>query len=78
MARFRFHVINDIDVPDDEGQEFDSLAAAHLRAVDYARDLAASAVRLGRLDLSHRIEIEDEKGEMLLTVTFADAVEITR
>jgi hypothetical protein len=48
MPHFRFHVINDIDVPDDEGKDLDNLAAAHLLAIDYARDLASSAVRQGR------------------------------
>lgn len=78
MAKFYFHVINDIDVPDDEGQVFDNLAAAHLRAIDYARDLASAAVRQGRLDLKHRIEIEDDTGKVLATVTFEDAVEVSR
>lgn len=78
MPHFRFHVRNDVDAPDDEGQDLDNLAAAHLKAIDYARDLAASAVRQGRLDLTHRIDVEDDAGELLLTVTFADAVDISR
>ena len=78
MANYRFHVLNDIDAPDEEGQELDNLAAAHLKAIDYARDLASAAVRQGRLDLTHRIDIEDEAGTTLLTVTFADAIEVTR
>ena len=78
MPHYRFHVINDIDAPDDEGQDLDSLAAAHLKAIDYARDLASSAVRQGRLDLKHRIDIEDQAGEVLATVTLADAIDISR
>lgn len=78
MPRFYFHVINDIDAPDQEGQELDTLAAANLKAIDYARDLASAAVRQGRLDLTHRIEIEAEDREILLTVTFADAIEVSR
>lgn len=78
MPRFRFHVINDIDAPDDEGQELANLAAAHLKAVDCARDLASSAVRLGRLDLKHRIDVEDDAGKVLLTVTFGDAIDLAR
>ncbi len=78
MPLYRFHILNDIDVPDDEGLELDNLAAAQLKAVDYARDLAAASVQLGRLDLKHRIDVEDEGGKRLLTVTFADAIEITK
>ncbi|OWK32310.1 DUF6894 family protein [Sphingomonas mucosissima] len=78
MPIYRFHIVNDIDVPAEEGEELANLAAAHLRAIDYARDLAAMAVRQGRLDLAHRIEVEDEQGETLLTVTFGDAVDVSR
>lgn len=77
MARFYFHIINDLDVPDDEGQELANLAAAHLRAIDYARDLASAAVRQGRLDLKHRIDIEDDTGKVLAKVTFADAIDVS-
>ena len=78
MPHFRFHVINDLDVPDEEGQELENLALAHLKAIDYARDLASAAVRQGRLDLKHRIDVEDADGKVLLTVTFADAIEVSR
>jgi hypothetical protein len=37
MPLYRFHVLNDIDAPDEEGQEFSNLAAAHLQAIDYVR-----------------------------------------
>ena len=78
MAHYLFHVINDIDAPDDEGQDLDNLALAHLKAIDYARDLASAAVRQGRLDLSHRIDVEDDQGNVLVTVTFGDAIEIKK
>jgi hypothetical protein len=71
-------VLNDVDAPDDEGAEFPTLADAHLKAIDYARDLAAHAVRQGRLDLKHRIDIEDEAGEVLLSVPFAEAIELSK
>jgi hypothetical protein len=77
MPLFRFHVLNDIDAPDDEGQDLPSLATAHLKAIGYARDLASAAVAQGRLDLEHPIDVEDEGGKVLVTVTFGDAVEVT-
>jgi hypothetical protein len=78
MPRYLFHVLNDIDAPDEEGHELANLAAAHLKAIDFARDLASAAVRLGRLNLTHRIDVENEAGEVLVSVTFAEAVEITK
>lgn len=76
MPSYRFHVFNDIDTPPGDSESFDSLAAAHLKAVSYARALAADSVKLGRLHLGHRIDIEDEGGAVLATVTFADVVDV--
>jgi hypothetical protein len=78
MPQFHFHILNDIDVPDEEGLEFPNLAAAHLKAIEFVRDLASASVRQGRLDLKHRIDIEDDEGAVLLTVTFEDAIEVSK
>lgn len=78
MPIYHFHILNDIDVPDEDGLELDNLAVAHLKAVEFVRDLASHAVRQGRLDLKHRIDIEDNEGKVLLKVTFEEAVEISR
>lgn len=76
MARYHFHIINDIEVADDEGQDLANLALAHLKAIEAARDLGSSSVRLGKLNLKHRIEVKDPDGAVLLTVTFADAIDV--
>ena len=78
MPHYRFHVINDIDAPDEEGADLDSLAMAHLKAIDSARDLASHSVRQGRLDLSHRIDVENDKGDVLVSVTFGEAVKVSK
>ncbi|RSV35787.1 hypothetical protein CA234_19325 [Sphingomonas sp. ABOLE] len=78
MARFYFRIINDIEVPDEQGQELQNLAEAHLKAIQAARDLASHSVRLGRLDLKHQIQVQDDAGTVLLTVTFADAIELSK
>jgi hypothetical protein len=78
MPRYHFHVLNDIDAADEEGSDIDNLAAAHLMAIDFARDLAAAAVRQGRLNLTHRIDVEDDDGKVLVSVTFADAIDISK
>jgi len=76
MPHYFFRIINDIDTEDSEGLELDSLASARHKAVAFARDLAAEAVRLGGVDLNHRIVVEDEAHDPMLTVTFRDAFTI--
>lgn len=77
MARYFFHIMNDIDVVDEEGQELPSLAAARHQALAYARDLASQSVKEGAVNLNHRIVVEDEDHEQLLAVTFREAFTIT-
>jgi hypothetical protein len=43
MPNYRFHVLNDLDAPDEEGTELNNLALAHLKAIDAARELASAA-----------------------------------
>ncbi len=77
MARFFFHVRDDMDVPDDEGAE--------LRDIEVARNLATQSARVlmcetlkesGRISLNHRIDVEDEQGAVVASVPFGDAVSI--
>jgi hypothetical protein len=56
------------DLPDDE--------TARLEAVKGARDMMASELREGQLDLSSFIEVEDDTHKLLFTLTFAEAVKI--
>ena len=77
MPRFYFHLINDIDVPDDEGENFGDLAEARDFAVGQARALiAAATVDEGRIVLHHRIDIEDERHVLLESLHFRDAVTV--
>jgi hypothetical protein len=41
-----------------------------------ARDCMAHDLRSGRLELEHRIDVENEAGEIVHTLQFADAVTI--
>jgi len=77
MARYYFRIINDIEVDDAEGHEFDILANARQYAVACARDLAAHDVRHGAVNLNHRIVVEGDAHEKILMVTFRDAFSIT-
>ena len=76
MPRFYFHVFNDKTSLDDEGQDLPDLEAARAHAVAGARSLMSDELKDGRLVLSHHIAIENEQGELLLDVTFSDAVEV--
>ena len=77
MARYFFHIFNDLVVKDYEGAECASVDAALAIAQRSARHLAADSIlHYGHLVLHHRIEIENEAGERVGTVEFRDAVEI--
>jgi hypothetical protein len=77
MPRFFFHLFDDLDVPDGEGMDLPDHATARARALMEARVMAAQAVRQGRLNLEHRIEVTDERGAIVVTVSFGEAVSIT-
>jgi hypothetical protein len=76
VPRFYFHVYDDVIAQDEEGMELPNLAAARLNAIRGARDLIAEQVRHGHFVLSHWIDVVDEQGEKVLTVTFREAVDI--
>ncbi len=77
MPRFYFHLHNDVDVPDEGGEELPDLAAARAHAISMARFEVAEAAKVGRILLSHRIDVEDEHGAVLATVPFSEAVQVT-
>ena len=77
MPRFYFHLLNDVDAPDDEGKEFPDLDAARQHARRNIRFTAAESLKeQGRVVLSHRIQIEDGGGNVLDTVFFSDVLNI--
>ncbi len=79
MPRYRFNVDNSIGfVADEEGRELPDLAAARAEALKGVRSILAEDVLNGRLDLKGRLEVTDEAGEILATIGFADAVDISR
>ena len=77
MPRFYFHLYNSADVADESGEELPDLEAARAYALSMARfEVSEAAKRDGRVVLSHHIDVEDENGAALATVTFGDAVNI--
>ncbi len=76
VPRYFFHVYDDVIANDEEGAELPNIAAARLNALQGARSLIADQVRRGYFVRSHWIDVVDEQGEKVLTVTFGDAVDI--
>lgn len=76
MPLFFFHIYDDIEFLDDQGMDMADAAAARDAALAGARGMMSEQVRKGRLSLHHRIEVVDEGGGAILTLPFADAVEI--
>ena len=76
MPRFYFHVFNDETSVDEEGRELPDLEAARAQAIADARSLMSDGLKLGRIVLSHHIAVQNEQGELVLNVTFGDAVEV--
>ena len=77
MPRFYFHLRNDMSVNDEEGLELPNIENARARAEQYALDMsAASVLEQRKINLHHRIEVADDKGQTVLTVEFGDVVRI--
>ena len=76
MPRYFFHLYNDEVVMDDEGRELPDLAAAYANATSEARQMMTETVIHGRINFSHWIDVADEVGAVLATVTFRDAVTV--
>jgi hypothetical protein len=77
VPRFYFHLLNDVDAPDEEGTVLSDLADAR----EYARrtvlfTMAETIKETGHLVKSHRIDIEDADGNVLDSVYFRDVVAI--
>jgi hypothetical protein len=77
MPRYFLHIQDSGEViRDEEGMDLPDLAAARDEAIAGARSILADGAKAGILSLSSLIEIEDERGESLMTITFADTVAI--
>lgn len=63
-------------IPDEGGIERNDLAEVQKAAIDGASALIADAVMRGERDYEGRIDVEDEQGGKLLSVTFACPIRI--
>lgn len=76
MPRYYFHLRNEFDAEDEEGLELPDLAAARLSAMEAARELCCADIKQGWLNLDYRIDVANEQGDLVLTVTFREAFDI--
>ena len=76
MQRYFMHLRDPADElldPDGVLMNEDDVASGALEA---ARDCMAHDLRSGRLALNYRIDVQNEAGEIIYTLRFADAVSI--
>ncbi|WP_420822904.1 DUF6894 family protein [Sphingomonas solaris] len=76
MPHYFFHLYNDLTVSDDEGSDLPGIDAAREYAIKSIRGLICEDVHKGCVNLRHRIEVADASGELLLTITYAEVVEV--
>lgn len=76
MPHYYFHVPDDDSTLDEEGLDAADFDSARDMAIQCARDLMCEQLRKGRLNLNHRIDVDGENGERVLSVPFREAVQL--
>jgi hypothetical protein len=77
MPLYFLHVFNRTGCSrDEEGMDLPDLAAARVAAVEGIRSILQDEVGHGMIDFEGRVEIEDEAGAVLATVSYAEAVDL--
>ena len=76
MPRFHLNLYNDVVSVDEEGVDLPDLEAARDAAILNIRDVMKDELVKGHITLGHRVEIADERGTILATVFFRDAVTV--
>lgn len=77
MPTYFLHILEGHDlIADREGMIFPDLQAARDAAIAGARCIISAGAKGGILPLSHQITIQDETGQTLMSIPFADVVAI--
>jgi hypothetical protein len=78
MPLFYLHLCNGQGlVEDEEGADYPTIAAARSAAIKGLRDALAGDIQSGQINIAAFIEIEDAQHAHIMTVHFADAVDIS-
>jgi len=78
MPRYHFHVCNGDGFTENKVvQDFAGPEAARAEAIRIARSIMSDELQSGQMNLASFVEIEEEGGNLLATITFPEAVEIT-
>ena len=75
--RFYFHLHNRVGfVPDQEGRQLRDLDEAREQARREIRSIVSEEAKEGMIDLTGRLEIAGESGEIVDVMGFAEAIEL--
>ena len=78
MARYHFHLHECGSViSDEEGLDKPDLESVRHEALMSAREIMSNEVKIGKLCLGCHIEVEDEAGQVVLTLPFKEAVQVS-
>jgi hypothetical protein len=78
MARYHFHLHEcGTVITDDEGLDKPDLESVRFEALMSAGEIMSNEVKKGKLCLSCHIEVEDEAGQVVLTLPFKEAVQVS-
>jgi hypothetical protein len=77
VPRYHLHQKSrETTIADDEGAEFATLEDAREEALAAAREAMSETMLQGFIDLFRQIEIRSATGEVLLKVSYAEAVDL--
>ena len=77
MPLFYLHVYNQIGLArDEEGEDLPDIDLARKKAIDGIRSILSDEAHQGVLDLRGKVEIANDRGEVLDVVPFSDAFEL--
>jgi hypothetical protein len=78
MARYHFHLHEcGTVITDEEGLDKPDLESVRHEAVMSAREIMCNEMKKGKLCLGCHIEVEYEVGQVVLTVPFKEAVQVS-
>jgi hypothetical protein len=78
MTRYHFNIRNGVGhIPDEDGRDLPDLEAARAEALEGIRSIVSEEARRGAIDLTGRIEITDDDGNLLSVVGYDEAIMLT-